>query len=68
MIDEQNNDLLLRINELHLEHQDLEDLLKRIMQDTAIDQLQVCRIKKRKLLLKDIIAKLESKLIPDLDA
>lgn len=68
MTDEQNNDLLLRINELHLEHQDLDDLLKRIMQDTAIDQLQACRIKKRKLLLKDIIARLESKLIPDLDA
>ncbi|NOX07877.1 MAG: DUF465 domain-containing protein [Gammaproteobacteria bacterium] len=68
MMDEQNNDLLLRINELQLEHQDLDDLLKRIMLDTAIDQLQICRIKKRKLLLKDIIAKLESKLIPDLDA
>jgi len=67
-MDEQNNDLLLRINELQLEHQDLDDLLKRIMLDTAIDQLQICRIKKRKLLLKDIIAKLESKLIPDLDA
>ena len=67
-MDSKDNELQLQIDALYLEHQDLDDLLNRIIQDITIDQLQVRRIKKRKLLLKDIIARLESKLIPDLDA
>ncbi|MEW6648095.1 MAG: DUF465 domain-containing protein [Pseudomonadota bacterium] len=57
-----------RLEELRLEHRDLDDVINRLATDPTADQLQVRRLKKRKLLLKDIIAKLESELIPDLNA
>jgi len=57
-----------RLEELRLEHRDLDEIIDRLATDTAADQLQVRRLKKRKLLLKDIISKLESELIPDLNA
>ncbi|GAB4291304.1 MAG: hypothetical protein Kow0096_05390 [Thiohalomonadaceae bacterium] len=57
-----------RLEELRLEHRDLDDIIDRLATDPTADQLQVRRLKKRKLLLKDIIAKLESELIPDLNA
>ena len=57
-----------RLRELSLEHRDLDDVISRLSQDPIIDQLRIRRLKKRKLLLKDQIAKLESRLIPDLDA
>jgi len=57
-----------RLGELRTEHRDLDDVITRLTQDTYIDQLQLRRLKKRKLWLKDMIARLESKLIPDLDA
>lgn len=58
----------LKIETLRLEHRDLDDVIMRLSDEKAIDQLQIRRLKKRKLLLKDQIAKLESKLIPDLNA
>lgn len=57
-----------RIETLRLEHRDLDDVIDRLVQDPNIDQLQIKRLKKRKLLLKDLIQRLESDLIPDLDA
>ena len=54
--------------ELREEHRDLDLAIKRMTEDPWQDQLQVRRLKKRKLKLKDWIARLESKLIPDLDA
>ena len=54
--------------ELREEHRDLDLAIKRMAEDPWQDQLQVRRLKKRKLKLKDWIARLESKLIPDLDA
>lgn len=57
-----------RLGELQTEHRDLDDVIARLAQDQCIDQLQLRRLKKRKLWLKDMIARLESKLIPDLDA
>jgi hypothetical protein len=65
-IDEQ--DLRRRIAELRVEHGDLDDVITRLSRDPLVDQLRLRRLKKRKLLLKDMIAKLESRLIPDLDA
>ncbi len=53
---------------LRVEHRDLDDVIQRMSEDFSVDQLQLRRMKKRKLALKDQIAKLESKLIPDLDA
>jgi hypothetical protein len=57
-----------RLGELRIEHRDLDDVITRLTQDAYVDQLQLRRLKKRKLWLKDMIASLESKLIPDLDA
>ncbi len=54
-----------RLEEYRLEHRALDAAIERLAIDPAMDQLQVRRLKKRKLALKDIIAKLESKLIPD---
>jgi hypothetical protein len=53
---------------LRLEHRDLDDTIARLSEDMHVDQLQLRRLKKRKLLLKDQIAKIQSKLIPDLEA
>lgn len=54
--------------ELREEHRDLDEAIARLAADPAMDQLQLSRMKKRKLKIKDWIAYLESKLIPDLDA
>ncbi|MCK5362386.1 MAG: DUF465 domain-containing protein [Gammaproteobacteria bacterium] len=58
----------MRLAELRVEHRDLDDVITRLLEGPYVDQLQVRRLKKRKLLLKDVIAHLESALIPDLDA
>ena len=54
--------------ELKLEHRDLDVAIEQLAHAIGRDELQLTRLKKRKLLLKDHIARLESKLIPDLDA
>ena len=54
--------------ELKLEHRDLDVAIDELAHAIGRDELQLTRLKKRKLLLKDHIARLESKLIPDLDA
>ena len=51
--------------ELKLEHRDLDRAIARLQVDIQADELAVKRMKKRKLLLKDQIARLESDLIPD---
>ncbi|NOR20017.1 MAG: DUF465 domain-containing protein [Xanthomonadales bacterium] len=56
------------LSELVEEHRDLDLAINRMSQDPWQDQLRLRRMKKRKLKLKDWIARLESKLIPDLDA
>ena len=56
--------LLRKLHELRSEHRDLDTVIARIS-GTTLDQLQLQRLKKRKLLLKDEIAWLESRLIPD---
>ncbi len=57
-----------RIVELKLEHRDLDDVVQRLMQTPVQDQLQLQRLKKRKLLVKDQIAILERQLTPDIRA
>jgi hypothetical protein len=59
---------LERLRELRVNHRDLDYLIDRLQHDPMVDQLRIRRLKKRKLLLKDMIAALESELIPDLDA
>lgn len=66
-----NNDieqLKRMLYELTIEHGDLDDIIVRLSEMVDVDFLQLQRMKKRKLQLKDMIAKLKSKLIPDLDA
>ncbi len=57
-----------RLAELKLEHRDLDDVVQRLMQTPVQDQLQLQRLKKRKLLVKDQIAILERQLTPDIPA
>ena len=68
MADEEFNPIRIQLAELRVEHRDLDDAIHRLAEDPAADQLRLTRLKKRKLLLKDSIARLESRLIPDLDA
>lgn len=60
--------LELRIRALEVEHRDLDEIVIRLGEQPGIDELLVRRLKKRKLQLKDEIARLRSALIPDLDA
>jgi hypothetical protein len=55
-----------RIVELKMEHRDLDTAIDRLAADSAHDELQLRRLKRRKLLLKDQIARLEREIDPDL--
>ncbi len=68
MDDDEINSLKQQLVEMRIEHRDLDDMIARLSENALVDQIQLRRLKKRKLLLKDHIAKLESKLIPDLEA
>ncbi|HEY6451882.1 MAG TPA: YdcH family protein [Steroidobacteraceae bacterium] len=57
-----------KLRALRIEHRDLDEIISRLSMDMHIDELQLKRLKKRKLVLKDQILKLESQLIPDLNA
>jgi hypothetical protein len=57
-----------RIHQLQIEHRDLDDVISKLSQSPAQDQLQLQRLKKRKLYLKDQIAMLERQLTPDIPA
>lgn len=57
-----------QLMELRIEHRDLDAVIARLSADPTSDELQLRRMKKRKLRLKDMISYLENKLIPDLDA
>ena len=56
------------LGELELEHRDLDDVIARLIERAPYDQLQMQRLKKRKLILKDQIARLKAKLYPDIIA
>lgn len=58
--------LLRKLHELRSEHRDLDTVIARMTDQGGVpDQLHVQRLKKRKLMLRDEIARLESRLIPD---
>ena len=63
----ERDSLLRRLHELRSEHRDLDTVIARL-EDSLHDQLQLQRLKKRKLKLKDEIAWLESRLVPDIIA
>jgi len=66
-MDEQEK-LRRKLEELHLEHQDLDDVIDKLNQESPFDQLQIQRLKKRKLMLRDLIIRLEDSLLPDIIA
>ena len=57
-----------RLKQLRVEHRDLDQVISRLVVDPNVDQLLLKRLKKRKLMLKDMITQLESARIPDLNA
>ena len=57
-----------RIESLTLEHRDLDDVIFHLQELQTADRLQIQRLKKRKLVIKDMIEKLRDQLIPDMDA
>ena len=59
---------LERLKSLRVEHRDLDDVISRLVDNPLVDQLELKRLKKRKLMIKDTISRLESQLIPDLNA
>ncbi len=68
LTEEEKAQIAGRLHELEVEHHDLDDVILRLSTDLAQDQLQLRRLKKRKLFLKDQIEKLRTRLIPDLTA
>ncbi len=57
-----------KLTGLRQEHRDLDDVISRLAEDSPFDQLQLQRLKKRKLALKDEISCLENQLLPNIIA
>ena len=60
--------LRARLAELRTEHRDLDDIITKLMSTPPIDLLQIQRLKKKKLMLKDQIQKVKSNILPDIIA
>lgn len=60
--------LLEKIESLKVQHRDLDDIIGRLARSADMDELQLRRLKRRKLLLKDEITLLERQLVPDIPA
>jgi hypothetical protein len=63
-----NAELERWLEELRIEHRDLDEVIHHLVEAKHHDSLRIQRLKKRKLKLKDMISMIESKLIPDLGA
>ncbi len=61
-------ELMRWLQDLRVEHRDLDEVIKYMIETKSPDHMRIQRLKKRKLRLKDMITKLESELIPNLDA
>ncbi len=62
------SDLEQRLGVLRVEHRDLDDAIAALIASASVDQLQLARLKRRKLRLRDEIAAVEDQLIPDIIA
>lgn len=56
------------LEQLRVEHRDLDDAITALRAQAMVDQLQIARLKKKKLVLKDRIMRLEDQLVPDIIA
>jgi len=63
-----NEEIARRIQLLRLEHRDLDAAINALIAASGPDQIQIARLKKRKLRLRDEITMLEGQLIPDIIA
>lgn len=61
-------EIQLKLTELRTEHRDLDDVIDRLTEDGGFNQIQVQRLKKRKLSIKDQITSLENQILPDIIA
>lgn len=68
LTEEEKAQIRERLESLEIEHHDLDDVIGRIASDPSLDRLQLQRLKKRKLILKDQIQRLRARLIPDIIA
>jgi hypothetical protein len=68
MLPEEEQDLHRMLEELKTEHRDLDIVIQQLTDAVPVDFLRLNRMKKRKLFLKDSIAKIESMLLPDIIA
>jgi hypothetical protein len=57
-----------KLRQLRIEHRDLDEIISRLSMDIHVDEIQLKRLKKRKLIIKDQIERYNSELIPDLNA
>ncbi|MGA0053902.1 MAG: YdcH family protein, partial [Steroidobacteraceae bacterium] len=57
-----------KLRQLRIEHRDLDEVIARLSMDIHVDEIQLKRLKRRKLMLKDQIERYGSHLIPDLNA
>ena len=64
----ETSEIVLWLQNLKIEHRDLDEVIAHLIATGHPDTMRIQRLKKRKLKLKDTIARLESELIPDLDA
>ena len=68
LTEEEKAQIRERLQALEVEHPDLDDVIGRLVGDRSQDRLQLQRLKKRKLMLKDQIQRLRTRLIPDIIA
>ncbi|MGH8689662.1 MAG: YdcH family protein [Burkholderiales bacterium] len=68
LTEEEKAQIRQRLQALEVEHHDLDDVIGRLVRNPGQDRLQLQRLKKRKLLLKDQIQRLRTRLIPDIIA
>lgn len=68
MDDSERERLQAMLIHLETEHRDLDDIIRRLIESPIVDQLQIQRLKKRKLVLKDQISQLHNLLLPDIIA
>jgi hypothetical protein len=66
--EEEISNLQAQLNELHIEHRDLDQVIAHLTENPPPDDLLIRRLKKRKLALKDRILLLEEMLVPDIPA
>ncbi len=68
LTDEEMEEVAARVHTLSVEHRDLDIAIATLQEQAFIDPMQMRRMKKRKLFIKDMISKLESMMIPDMPA